>query len=85
MTHIIPHNRRNKGNLRYADPLRLEKAIPIRVAQLLMKQAGFCHLKGEPLAKLNRMISYVNFINEAGQQVPASEMAKTEYYLSHHL
>ena len=39
---IIPLNQRNKGNLQYAGPLRLEAGVPICSAGLPMKRWGFC-------------------------------------------
>ena len=42
MALVIPLNQRNKDNLRYAGPLRLEDDIPICAAGLPMKRAGFC-------------------------------------------
>jgi hypothetical protein len=42
MALVIPLNERNKDNLRYAGPLRLEDGVPICAAALPMKQAGFC-------------------------------------------
>jgi hypothetical protein len=42
MALVIPLNERNKDNLRYAGPLRLEQDIPICAAGLPMKRAGLC-------------------------------------------
>ncbi len=42
MALVIPLNQRNKDNLRYAGPLRLEDGIPICAADRSMKHAGFC-------------------------------------------
>ena len=42
MALVVPLNERNKDNLRYAGPLRLEKGIPICQAGLAMKHWGFC-------------------------------------------
>ena len=39
---VIPINERNKDNLKYAGPLRLEDGIPICPADLPMKCWGFC-------------------------------------------
>jgi hypothetical protein len=43
MALIIPLNERNKDNLRYAGPLRLEDDVPICAAGLPMKRTGFCY------------------------------------------
>jgi hypothetical protein len=42
MALVVPLNERNKDNLRYAGPLRLEKGVPICQADLAMKHWGFC-------------------------------------------
>ena len=42
MALVVPLNQRNKDNLRYAGPLRLEKGVPICRAGLSMKRWGFC-------------------------------------------
>jgi hypothetical protein len=39
---VIPLNERNKDNLHYAGPLRLEQDIPICLAGMPMKRWGFC-------------------------------------------
>jgi hypothetical protein len=43
MALVIPLNERNKDNLRYAGPLRLEKGVPICQADLPMHPCGFCY------------------------------------------
>jgi hypothetical protein len=42
MALVVPLNERNKDNLRYAGPLRLEQGIPLCQAGLAMKRWGFC-------------------------------------------
>ncbi|UCC61476.1 MAG: hypothetical protein JSV36_11735 [Anaerolineae bacterium] len=39
---VVPLNERNKDNLQYAGPLRLEKGVPVCPARHLMKRWGFC-------------------------------------------
>ncbi len=39
---VVPINERNKDNLQYAGPLRLEEGIPICLAGKPMKRWGFC-------------------------------------------
>lgn len=42
MALVIPLNERNKGNLQYAGPLRLENGIPFCPADKPMRRWGFC-------------------------------------------
>jgi len=42
MALVVPLNERNKGNLQYAGPLRLEEGVPICPAGQPMKRWGFC-------------------------------------------
>jgi hypothetical protein len=42
MALVVPLNERNKDNLSYAGPLRLEQDVPICLAQYPMKRWGFC-------------------------------------------
>jgi hypothetical protein len=39
---VVPLNPRHKDHLTYAGPLRLEDGVPICLADLPMKRAGFC-------------------------------------------
>jgi hypothetical protein len=42
MALVVPLNERNKDNLSYAGPLRLELGVPICLADYPMKRWGFC-------------------------------------------
>jgi hypothetical protein len=42
MALVVPLNERNKDNLRYAGPLRLQHGVPICLAEYRMKRWGFC-------------------------------------------
>ena len=42
MALVVSLNQRNKDNLKYAGPLRLDKGTPICLAEKAMKRSGFC-------------------------------------------